>query len=287
MSEPGEPSLSYIYRPRSLVRRFVHHTLHLPAFYTAVFMFLIVLVGSVVCALDLAPKDSIFADKHNIVNIYMVKYSWGWTLLLLIPTTVFPAALYSGFQRGLIMRHLSRLLVSHCIWWTVTNLFVAIDSNVGECEIDSITNRYKCIHSGHQWLGFDISGHVFLLTYCVFVIKEEAANIKLEVWYEFENTLDREHHVTDKLKAREVLLKLHGWCSWFVEPLELMNLALMLVWVFMAACTSIYFHTMAEKVLGFSIALTAWYLTYHWLYGRFKYAPCKPDEGCFHPIRMK
>ena len=45
---------------------------------------------------------------------------------------------------------------------------------------------------------------------------------------------------------------LHKIASWIIEPLELLSLALVLVWTVMSAATSLYFHSFVEKVLGFA-----------------------------------
>ena len=170
---------------------------------------------------------------------------------------------------------------------TVTSLIVLLDSIVGICAVDDITDRSVCIKSGHVWTGFDISGHVFLLSYCIYVITEESANIKLEVWYEYTNTIAQENHVMNKLpeRVKTGLPLLHKIASWLIEPLELLSLALVLVWTVMIAATSLYFHSFVEKVLGFACGYIAWYLTYKCLYGKYPYVPCRPDEGLLHPQR--
>ena len=277
----------FVFRPRSLARRCLHYTLHLPVETKALILLVIVLLGSVIHALDLSPYTN-FADRNNPVNIYLVKYSWGWTLLVIAPATFFPAVLYSGLCWRTILRHLSRLVVSHLIWLSVTSLIVLLDSQVGTCEDDEIIDRSACIRKGHLWLGFDISGHIFLLTYCIYVITEECANIKLEVWYEYESVLEQEKHVVDKLspKAVETLTTMHKMTSWLIEPLELLCLTLILIWVAMVVSTSLYFHTFVEKVLGYVCAWLSWYLTYRWLYGKSKYLPCLPSEGYLNPQRI-
>lgn len=281
-----EPSSSFVFRPRSLARKLYHNTLHLPVPTKALILLLIVVLGSVLCAVDLSP-DTHFADPKNPINVYLVKLCWGWTLLVVAPITFFSSVLYSGLQRKTILQHLGRLAVSHAIWMTVTSLIVLLDSSVGVCAVDDITDRSVCIKNGHVWTGFDISGHVFLLTYCIYVITEESANIKLEVWYEYPNTIAQENHVTDKLTEREKngLPMLHKMASWIVEPLEFLSLALVLVWTVMIAATSLYFHSFVEKVLGFACGYVAWYLTYKCLYGKHPYVPCRPDEGLLHPNR--
>ena len=280
------PTTNYVLRPRSLSRKLLHYSLHLPTLTKALILLAIVLVGSTIYALDLSP-ESAFSDRHNPVNVYLVKYSWGWTLLIITPAAILSSSLYNGLNITNIFRHLSRLVVSHVIWFSVTSLIVLLDSSVGSCAVNEVTGRHECLKKGHLWLGFDISGHVFLLTYCIYVISEECANIKLEIWYEFPEFLSHENAVTNKLSqnTKDTLLLIHQISSWIIEPLELLCLALVLVWAVMVVSTSLYFHTFAEKVLGYLCALLSWHCTYNWLYGRSKYLPCRPDDGYLHPLR--
>ncbi len=285
-SPSTSPDMDYILRPRSMTRRLLHHSLHLPSQTKAKILLVVVFLGSTLSAFDLVP-DSAFSDRHNPVNIYLVKYSWGWSLLVLVPVTFFSASLYTGLKLTGVMRHMSRLFVSHVIWFSVTSLIVLLDSSVGSCEVNEINSRDVCIKQGHLWLGFDISGHVFLLTYCIYVITEECANIRLEIWYEFPETVSQENAVTEKLSddTKRTLLQMHKVITWIIEPLELLCLALLVVWGVMVVSTSLYFHTFLEKMLGYLCAVLSWYCTYHWLYGRSNFLPCKPNYGHFHPQR--
>lgn len=138
MATGPSPSDNFVMRPRSLNRRLIHYTLHLPVLTKAAILLAVVMLGSTICSLGMSP-DSAFANPNNPLNIYLVKFSWGWTLLAVAPITLTTAALYSGLYLGKVLRHLSRLAVSHVIWYTVTSLIVLLDSRVGTCEIEDIT----------------------------------------------------------------------------------------------------------------------------------------------------
>ena len=276
-----------IVQPKSLMRKIMHNTLHLSVLNKALLILIILLVGSTLCAYNLSP-DSPFSDRHNPLNLYLVKLSWGWTLFCLTPIVMVTSFLYSGLDWRVVVQHFARLGVAHFIWFTVTSLFVAIDSYTGVCTgKEDILERSVCMKKGHYWDGFDISGHVFLLTYCVYVITEECANIKLEVWDEYEGALHFENRVVDKLtdRAKQVLPQMHRLTSYFVDKMELLALTEVLMWTVMVIATSLYFHSFAEKILGYAIGLLSWYLTYRLLYGRASYLPCKPEEGLLHPLR--
>ena len=232
---------------------------------------LIVLLLSVLSALDLSPHSSFLQDKNNIFNSLLVKWSWGWSLLCLLPTVTLSASLYTRLRPREVLGHLARLVVAHCIWFLVTNAFVYVDSSVGACSDGSGRNRRECVWGKANWHGFDISGHVFLLTYCVYVLTEEVAGLrwgrykvprrgKKLIWVQ--KTLPQMHQIS---------------CA-----LELFAAALMVVWIAMTITTSLYFHSLPEKIVGALVSFIAWLLTYGWLYGR-KHTPPKPPHSILNP----
>ena len=275
-----------IVQPKTFVRKIVHGTLHAPILNKALLLFAIVLLGSSLCAYELSP-DSPLSDRHNPLNIYLVKLSWGWTLICIVPTILITSFLYSGLNFRVILRHFGRLGVAHLIWMCITSLFVLIDSYTGVCSNEGILKRSECIKQGHRWIGFDISGHIFLLTYCIYIITEECANIKLEVWGEYDGALQFQNRVVDKLtdNAKQTLPQVHRLSSYFIDKLEILALAEVLLWTVMVMATSLYFHSFAEKILGYLFGVVLWYMTYRVLYGGSAYVPCTPDEGMLHPLR--
>lgn len=268
------------------MRKFVCSTLHLPIPIKAPLLLLLVIFGSLLCSLSLVP-ESYFSDKNNPYNKYLVKYCWGWTLICVLPSVLFTSFLYSALKWRLVVKHFGRVAVAHVIWYTMTNFFVLLDSLVGVCSEETVMGRSDCFRRGHSWIGFDISGHVFLLTYCIYILTEECANIRLEVWQEYNVILLSEHHVVGKLtaKQKQVLPQLHQMASWLIEPLELLATAEILLWTFMVLLTSLYFHSFLEKLLGFALGYMTWYFTYRWLFGR-PFMPSKPEEGLLHPMRQ-
>ena len=269
------------------MRKIVHNTLHSSVLNKALLLLIIVVLGSALCAYELSPETP-FSDRHNPMNVYLMKMSWGWTLICIVPTVLITSFLYSGFNFRVILRHFARIGIAHLVWMSVTTLFVVVDSYTGVCaENEDILERSECIKRGHYWAGFDISGHVFLLTYYIYVITEECANIKLEVWDEYDSALHYENRVVDKLNdgTKQILPQMHRLTGFFVDKLELLALTEILLWMVMVIATSLYFHSFAEKILGYVFGLLAWYLTYGLMYGRTHYLPCKPEEGILHPLR--
>lgn len=271
-------------RPQSLARRLLHYTLHLPVTTKVPVLVTVVVLLSSISSLGLSP-DSWFAERNNPINTHLLKWSWGWTLLCLCPSVMITSCLYTGLDRLAVLRHFSRLLVAHCIWYSVTSAFVVLDSFVGQCGDGSANGRAMCVREGHHWSGFDVSGHIFLLTYCVYVLTEEAANLRAEVWYEYNGCLEMEQRALLKLSSRKDLLpQLHRLCSPLASSLELLAAAEVLLWTVMVGATSLYFHSFLEKVLALICGYVAWRMTYRRLYGQ-PYLPCRPDEGLLHPLK--
>ena len=254
-----------------LVRNALHRTVHLPVHWKAPITMTFIAVLSIVAWLDLSPQWTFLSDKNNVVNSLLVKWSWGWSLLCLIPSVLITASLYSGLQWREVVRHLSRLLVAHCVWFFTTQAFVSLDTAVGGCSDGSSRTRNKCLRQNSSWDGFDISGHVFLLTYCAYVLTEEVSGLRLEVWERFSGHSQLPPH-------------LHTTLSPLAHCLELFAAALMTVWVVMTIATSLYFHSVLEKLLGGGCGWLAWLLTYDWLYGK-RYMPRRPDHGLLYPQR--
>lgn len=286
MAQSSAATISPVTRPRSNTRRIIHWLLHSSVLIKAQVIGIVVLLGSCLQALDVLPQDSIFSNKYNPANVYLVKLSWFWTVLWLIVTVTLTGTLYSAFKFRDILRHLGRVAVGHVIWFTCTFLLANMHKYTGWCAVEGIDDFGVCIRSGHKWNGFDPSGHVFLLTYCVFIITEEAANIKLEVWNEFNGTLPLERRALSKQPHLTNWLKrLHAFGSYYTEALELYGIALLVVWVFMVTTTSLFFHTFLEKLLGYVLAVLSWYVSYRVTYGKCPYVPCKPSHGLLNPMK--
>ncbi len=207
--------------------------------------------------------------------------------MCLVPTVMFSSFLYTGMSWNMVLKHFARIGVSHTIWLTLTTSFVLLDEAIGTCSGDDASGRSECLRNGHLWEGFDISGHIFLLTYCILVLTEETAGIRWEVWSLYEDMWMQEHQVVNKMsdERKEQLLILHRLSTWPVSLLELLATAQVILWTVMLTTTSLFFHSVFEKLLGFVLGCLAWYLTYGWLYGR-PYTPCKPSEGHLHPGRL-
>ncbi|KAF6715134.1 Fat storage-inducing transmembrane protein 2 [Oryzias melastigma] len=218
-------------------------------------MFLLIsLVGSVLKELEVVPQ-TYFSSSKNVFNVYFVKVSWGWTLLLLTPFLLLSNSPVSRSVSFLARRLLS-LAVATAVWYVCTETFFYIEDATGSCfdtaasvPVKDFTSKASCRRAGFHWDGYDISGHSFILAYSTLLIVEETAPMALVR--------------TARLSTlpRMVLALLY----------VALNL-IVVIWVWMFACTSVYFHDLSHKLLGTVCGLLGWFLTYRVWY----LTPCSP-----------
>ncbi|XP_038162549.1 fat storage-inducing transmembrane protein 2 [Cyprinodon tularosa] len=212
-------------------------------FFPGLFLILSVL-GSVLKELDFVP-ESYFSSSRNFINVYFVKFSWGWTLLLLTPFLVL-----CGYSAPALGKRLLSLAVATAVWYVCTGTFFWIEDFTGSCfeskasvlALSEFASKSACRRAGFHWRGHDISGHSFILTYASLLIMEETSpmNLRTSALSEASKTL---------LNLLYVALNL-----------------IVLTWVWMFACTSVYFHDPKDKFLGTVCGLMGWYLTYRFWY---------------------
>lgn len=284
VSPSSESTPQAAFRPRNLSRKLIHLILHSSVPIKAQVILAIIVLCSALQSLETVP-DTVFSKKNNFINSYFAKFSWAWTLIWLSLTVSIMGALYSALKVEVLLRHLGRVAVGHVIWFSVTSLIELLDNYTGVCTEKGVLSAKMCRRGGHAWTGFDISGHIFLLSYCVFMVTEEAANIKLEVWDGYEKDTLLEHQVVAKMEPgrKRWLMKVYCTANYFVEALELYALALVLLWMSIIVASSLYFHTFFEKLLGCALAVLVWCVTYRFGYGSCHYLPCETSYGVLHP----
>ncbi|XP_066482486.1 acyl-coenzyme A diphosphatase FITM2 [Tiliqua scincoides] len=189
------------------------------------------------------------SDKRNVLNVYFVKFAWGWTLCLLLP--FISVTNYCVTKNVLVvLRRLSSLLVATAIWYVCTGIFLHIEDITGSCykssSLDILlqghSSKLQCQQGGGFWHGFDISGHAFLLSYCALMILEEMAVM---------------HNANASRNPR-----LHK----VIDGLFLALSFLTVIWLLMFLSTAIYFHDFSQKFFGTLVGLLAWYGTYRFWY---------------------
>ncbi|MEE6512164.1 hypothetical protein FKM82_019088 [Ascaphus truei] len=204
--------------------------------------------GSAVKEFSPLPKTYL-SNKRNFLNVYFVKFSWAWTFWLLFPFIALTNFMLTQSKRA-VLRRLSSLLVGTVIWYICTRFFTYVEYVTGSCSVSETLfdiekkpdGKRACMLSGGYWQGFDISGHSFLLPYCILMILEETAVIHAI-------KLERDSKITVIINALFVAL---GVTS--------------LIWVWMFFCTAIYFHDFWQKMIGTAFGVLGWYGTYKWWY---------------------
>jgi len=200
-------------------------------------------------------SGSYFSSKKNVFNVFFVKKGWGWTcglLLLFIPVRL----AHQGSSVTSTLRHLLRLLYGTLAWFVLTTSFEFIENWTGHCEGSVIIeSKVDCLEENFKWNGFDISGHCFLLAFCILLINDELytftktdarkmVEASIEVWY---------------FPQRTSTQVIHGAV---LTSLSLVLTFLMILWEFMLFFTCLYFHTTFQKVSGTVIGICAWYVVH-------------------------
>jgi hypothetical protein len=164
-------------------------------------------------------QPSYFSNKYNPLNQYFAKYSWGWTTTPL--TLYFLVLIASNYSEGYIGM---RSVVYGTIYWIfATRTFNAVYVSFGACQKKENLNYESC---KSDWMGPDISGHSFLLIHSI-------------CWILTNYSLIRRFELFSKL-------------------LRIYYLLLIIFWMLMLAVTSLYFHTITEKVYGALAAVLFW-----------------------------
>jgi hypothetical protein len=238
-----------------------------PIPFKIILYFVFILVGSCLKELNVVP-NSYFSSKHNVLNVYFAKLGWGWTIGLLF-SFIYLSLLRTYTQRQIFLDHLSRLVIATGFWFTLTHLFVYFESYTGICEHadhQSVT-RQDCLKGGFRWLtGYDISGHVFLLTYALLIMNEEVKS------YEIHGRKSNDTKTTKPVEPIIINKFISFSCSVFYVLLAMLTI----IWEIMILSTSLYFHHTIDKFVAVTIAIAIWALTYRVWY-------CANTSSYFRP----
>jgi len=233
-----------------------HYLLHPSPGARAVTYLLIIWLVSILLYQEIS--QNFFANIKNPLNQYFVKYAWGWTLFPLSTLLL----LYSLSRQGTMLNPKSvpiwcRLFICTTVWYSFAQvLFPYVEEATGVCEVSKLTTRRECRKEGFSWRGFDISGHCFLLTWNNLVIIEETKLVLLGL---------------GKSKKKHPMLDVP------IASIHILLCMLMLLWELMMFCTSLYFHTTMEKVLGTVCAIIPWLFLYRVVPTILKYLPELPN----------
>ncbi|ESO82823.1 hypothetical protein LOTGIDRAFT_184623 [Lottia gigantea] len=241
---------------------------------------MVVLIGSVICDLHAMPRG-FFSDKKNFLNVYFIKLGWGWTLSLIGPFIFMTSFVYCCGNLNQVRRHVMRLAVGTVWWYVCTSFFVYVNKNVGVCTLSNLKDSKSCLEAGKSWLGFDISGHVFLMIHSLLIISEEMKCFK--DWTKLKLSLDDENLTQRKnLSASEIsqAKTSHKQLTPLIQINVVFITLLSLLFEFMLLITIIYrFHTLSQKVFAAFIAVGFWFVDYRMLFRtKIDIMPCLPGE---------
>ncbi|KAF3985125.1 hypothetical protein FT663_05262 [Candidozyma haemuli var. vulneris] len=225
-----------------------------------------------------------YNDKGNVFNQLFVKKGWAWTTLVVI---FFYAVIFSRRRKELGPKTVISAIVRYLVatfWWTLFTQWcfgLPIMDRVfvytgGKCvapdskhwghlfeEVDGLfhsqrISSFACRAIQGKWEGgHDPSGHVFLLVhsslYLFFEIKPYWKG-----WQQFTRNVAR-------LRGPNLPAKIIDTLNTTPQILAIVLLAL---WWFMLLMTNMYFHSIAEKLVGLAfgyIGVIVMYLIPRWL----------------------
>merc|ERR1719189_745502 len=245
-------------------------------------------------------STSFFANPDNFLNYYFVKLGWGWTLTLVSIFVGLTSFTTSCGNKDVMRNQGMRMAVGTMVWFTFTTIFEIIEYRSGLCSVTKYLTKAKCAAKGYRWIGFDISGHAFLLIWNnLFIVEEGKAYLG---WERIKDMLRNEEHkrlstdlinpagdsdsrtALSKLKADEFLhlrtnyRQYTPWVRLLFGILSFWHL----LWDVMLFFTILYFHITLEKIIGASIAILIWFLLYRVIYTK---SGILPGDGLFKYVQ--
>lgn len=217
------------------------------------------------------------SSLFHLINYIFVKAGFLLTLLCLLMVGGFNGLVGARKSFG-AFKDSMRFACLVCFWLIWRVIFVAINDATGVCVIKSkeriFGNAKECIDAGGYWDGFDISGHCFLIALAVSLFLEDF--IKSVRWLcdHFERrarnspfllelgTISNEagQEESDDRESEEK----HPPTNFQITGLCVSLGCMLLVWIAWTSLlfhTSLYFHTLWEKILGLLIGFSySWFI---------------------------
>merc|ERR1719266_1449324 len=249
-------------------------------------------------------SKSFFAQADNFLNLFFVKWGWGWTLIFVSLFVGLTSFTTSCGNKDVIRNQAMRLLLGTLVWFGFTTIFEIIEHRSGICSVTKYLSKSSCAQKGYRWRGFDISGHCFLLIWNnMFILEEARAYLG---WERIKDMLRNEEHkrlsvdlsgdgtsVADstslsKLKNEQFLHLRSNYKTYtpWVRLVFCFLTILVTLWDVMLFFTVLYFHITLEKIIAASLAVLTWYLLYRIIYTQ-SWSPGLPGEGMFKYVQDK
>ncbi|ROT81216.1 putative fat storage-inducing transmembrane protein 2-like [Penaeus vannamei] len=124
------------------------------------------------------PHLQLLTGKKSTLNQVFVKLGWGWTFSIIGIFSLFSLLIHKDWIKRMkcIAVRLAITTFFFFIWCSIT--FPTIERYTGYCIHNGISFSFakrECVkRPEHEYVSFDISGHSFLLTYCIMIIIEES-----------------------------------------------------------------------------------------------------------------
>jgi len=241
------------------------------------FYLILVLVGSTIHKYYFENQEISFGTytkKKSFVNQYFAKLAWAWTTL-----GIFVFFLFSGKGKKSKLNSLIRYIIASLYWFVLCrwafgpSIFNRIQLQYGKCEVpkkvgiasadgleeegsDFISaTSFSCarVHKG-RWIGFDVSGHVFLLVHASLYLLEEIWPVLRKQVYLL---LNESTPIEKKQKATRVS------CAC------LFGLCFVVLWFYVLCITTTHYHHFREKILGFLFPALYWVIAYRILFPKY------------------
>ncbi|CAL1540105.1 unnamed protein product [Lymnaea stagnalis] len=242
-----------------------------------------VMIGSIICDLFLVPKIYM-AERRNPLNQYFIKFGWGWTFTFIGAYLGLTCLVYCCGDLRRMSQHFLRLVVGTFWWYACTSLFTHVETIMGICTASVHGDKNSCLEAGKSWLGFDISGHVFLEIHCLLIISEEVKTFKewskLGTILEDENLKDRRNLSEEEIGQARMNYKT---LTPYIKGLIVCLTIILVLFEFMLLISTIYrFHTLSQKVTASFVAVICWFMSYQVFYrsgNPFPFMPVMPGTS--------
>lgn len=184
--------------------------------------------------------------------------------------------------RAVINRDVVRIIIGTIVWYCSVNSMVLIERSYGTCSTSIVitgtgapsasgsfiaaSSKGDCLKREGHWVGYDISGHIFILMFSVLLMIEETAI--MDGWEPFGHHLNAQN----QRFTRDLKIGTHRqfdtfrYYSTFIRANFILITLLILLWEFMLIQTALFYHTMVQKAISAIWATCAWFILYRVVY---------------------
>eukprot|EP00118_Oscarella_pearsei_P026764 m.310414 g.310414 ORF g.310414 m.310414 type:complete len:264 (+) comp51511_c0_seq1:107-898(+) len=214
-----------------------------------------VLLGNALSAFDINPLPRplhvFFSDKGNPLNVYFVKYAWGWTFSASVICLGLGHCYLNPPRWKACLNDFLMLVIWTAFWYFWTEWFFFLREYSEQCSVpDVIDGEAACSAAGGNWFEFDISGHSFLLSMSILVL------------YTVQKNISRALASSEQGNLFPAAQGLFFFFRFLLTSLQLL-------WLLMLAATSLYFHKtvphyngVLSKTIGTFIGICSWAFVY-------------------------